>query len=477
MDTKAIVKKAGAFSLGPIIGAVVNFFTTPLITYFISSEEYGKASMFTVALSILQIVVFLGMDQAYSKRYYESEDKASLFISALAPSAILVVLIEIAILFLRKWVGWWIFDSNEEWICVFALMAILPALAIEKFALLSIRMSQRGKLYSAMSIFSKLMILACTVLFFLSYEKSFRSVVLGETVAQIIYATVLCIIQRNHITIRIAAIDGNEVRKLLKFGLPLVPTTIIGWILTGTDKVMLRTMCEYDQLGLYTVAAKVAAVLTIVQSCFTIFWVPLAHQWNNDGSNDNERFVKVGRLIACIMSLGFVGILLFKDIIFLIFSAGYQTASKILPFLLFTPIMYTISEVTVMGIYFKEKTSWTILISIISASVNIVMNLVLIPIYGPQGAAIATGISYITFFWARTLISRSLWFKFSLRPYILITALLLIAAIVSTFLQGLMVYIICLVCIALLVVYFRGELRRAIGIVINITKDLIRRRA
>lgn len=43
-----------------LIGALIGFITVPIITYFISPEEYGKSSMFTLAISILQLFVFLG---------------------------------------------------------------------------------------------------------------------------------------------------------------------------------------------------------------------------------------------------------------------------------------------------------------------------------------------------------------------------------------------------------------------------------
>lgn len=47
-----IIKKIGAFSIGPIVGAFLGLITIPLITYFISPEEYGRASMFTLAQGI-----------------------------------------------------------------------------------------------------------------------------------------------------------------------------------------------------------------------------------------------------------------------------------------------------------------------------------------------------------------------------------------------------------------------------------------
>ena len=195
----SLVKKLGQFSIGPIIGAVISFITVPIITYFISPDEYGRASMFTLAISILQMFVFLGMDQAYIKRYYESVDKIKLLTNSMGPSIILVLIIDVLIFFYKENISILLFGSKSEIICVYSLILILPGLAIEKFALMDIRMQQRGFMYSSMTILLKLLVVLCTIGLLILYEKSFRSIVIGTTLAQVIYSVILLVIERNHL--------------------------------------------------------------------------------------------------------------------------------------------------------------------------------------------------------------------------------------------------------------------------------------
>ena len=65
-----IIKKIGAFSLGPIVGAFLGLVTVPLITYFISPEEYGRASMFTLAQGVASMLVYFGLDQAFVREFH-----------------------------------------------------------------------------------------------------------------------------------------------------------------------------------------------------------------------------------------------------------------------------------------------------------------------------------------------------------------------------------------------------------------------
>ena len=455
---EGLLKKLGQFSIGPIVGALIGFITVPIITYFISPEEYGKSSMFTLAISILQLFVFLGMDQAYTKRYYETVNRSKLLTNAIFPAFILVMAIDLGLFLGKGKVAELLFGSSEEIICVYALIIILPGLAIEKFALMDIRMQQRGVLYSVMSVLLKTLTLICIVTLFVQYQKSFRAIVFGTTVAQLLYSGILLFCVRKSFIIRASLLDWLEIKSLLKFGLPIVPVSIIGWALSGMDKVMLRGFCDYSELGMYEVAFKVVNIIGIAQTCFTSFWVPVAHQWNNDNV-DKERFVYIGRLISLAMTGIFVLVLLFKNVIFFILADDYGQAVNIVPFLLIYPIMYTVSEVTVMGIYFKEKTLNLLFVSLAASIVNIALNCILIPKAGAIGASIATGVSYTVFFWIRTLISRRIWFKFPVKEYIFITAILFVLSFCNIWIHGIGVYIINCCSIPIIVYYFRNELK------------------
>jgi len=85
--------------------------------------------------------------------------------------------------------------------------------------------------------------------------------------------------------------------------------------------------------------------------------------------------------------------------------------------------------------YFKRKNIFMTLSTIISAIVNLIGNLILVPKYGALGAAIATALSYIVFFWCRTLISNFLWKSTSL-TYHLITHIIIVLMLIELYFSG-----------------------------------------
>ena len=115
-------------------------------------------------------------------------------------------------------------------------------MVIENFAYLTIRMQEKGLQYSFSTILLKLLVLIITVVLFISYEKSFRSVVYAMALAEIINGIFLYITVIHTQKLSLRFLDAELIKKMLKFGLPLIPAMMMSWILASMDKVMLRAL-------------------------------------------------------------------------------------------------------------------------------------------------------------------------------------------------------------------------------------------
>ncbi|MDD7511353.1 MAG: oligosaccharide flippase family protein [Peptostreptococcaceae bacterium] len=437
------IRNIGGFSLGPIVGAVLAFITVPIVTYFITPEEYGKASMFILAQSTLSIIIFMGMDQAFVREFNLFKDNLhKLLINAMLIPMTLAVILSIVTCIFASRVSNILFNNTSELLAVYSLALLMPFMVIGQFSLLKIRMEEKAFTYSFFTILSKIFILLLTVLFLFKYEASFRSVVYAIALSEVINGCILYALVLRHYRFKKTIFDKTLQVTMIKFGLPLVPAFAIGWILTSMDKVMLRTMCTYEELGLYSAAFKIVSVLSILQTCFTLYWAPVAYRWYEE-KKDNINFERVSWIVSALMVTTCMGVLLFKDLVAIILGPSFKEAINIFPFLLLYPVLYTISETTSVGIAFLRKTSYNVVISIASGVTNILLNWVMIPSFGGIGAAIATGLSYVVFFWGRTLISRNLWHKkMRISPFIYVTGIVVANCYIHTFMSGYIPYVI-----------------------------------
>ena len=417
-------KKFIGFSLGPIIGAIISFITVPITSHLVSADQFGLSNMFTITNNIITLIVLVGIDQAYVREYNETRDKKKLLFNSLLIPFIATICVGIILILFRTQFAQILF-SDQSMVKPIILLAICtPMFIIENFMLLNLRMEEKAFQYSLWNIMSKALNLILTVIFLMLYKRNFESIIYASIFSQLIVSLILLYVCRKNIRTSKTYIDKQQIKSILKFGLPLVPATLISWGLTSMDSIFLRTMTTYTELGYYTVAMKVSNVLTIVQSSFTTFWTPMAFKWRVE-EQSNKKFELISEGISCIMSIILILVLLLKNIIPIILGSEYRNIIYIIPFLLFHPIFYTMSETTTLGIAFSKKTYYNIIVSIISMLTNFILNWILIPWYGAIGAAIATGISYLVFFWTRTLISRKLWYKFKLKKFILTTIILL----------------------------------------------------
>lgn len=427
-NPKQFIKRLIGFSIGPFIAAIISIITVPITTYLVSPDDFGKSAMYTMGYTISSLFIFLGFDQAFVREYNDEKNKNDLFWNSILIPLIFSFLLGILYITLYSSISLLMFNSIERYIIIILCLS-LPFAVIDRFSLLVLRMEERSRIYSLFNVLTKLLVLLILIPYLIVVDRSFKGIINANFISLI----VICIIEAyfvKHVWKNTFEINKKLIIKLFKFGLPIVPASIIGWFLSSMDRIALRQWSTFNEIGIYSAAFKIVAILAIVQQAFCTFWIPTAFRWYKE-KVPNKKYIEVSHIILTVMVLIFSLIILFKDIIIKMLSSNYSMASKSIPFLLFFPIMYTISETTTLGISFSRKTYFNIIISIVAAIINYIGNNLLVPIWGAMGASIATGTSYIVFFWMRTLISRRLWFKFDLKLYIANTILMVIISIFS----------------------------------------------
>ena len=220
-------------------------------------------------------------------------------------------------------------------------------------------------------------------------------------------------------------------------------------------------------------------MFSIIQTTFNTLWAPMAVEHYTKKKDDVSFYQKGNQIITVIMFfIGFT-LILCKDVFSVLLGAKYREAAYILLFLIFNPIMYTISETTVNGLVFKKKSNMQVVVSLGACIVNLIGNTMLVPKFGCQGAAISTGLSYIVFFTLRTVLSnRYFYVDFHLKKFYFITALSIMYAFYNTFVKfnvgSIIGYIVCMVALVFL---YRDTVKFSIGYTVNMVTEFLRKKA
>ena len=183
---------------------------------------------------------------------------------------------------------------------------------------------------------------------------------------------------------------------LLKFGVSVFPGAIAMIIHNISDRWMLEHYDYRLELGLYAIAAKFGAIMNLVVSIFTLAFQPFSMKI----IHDDDR-LKIGntldlllRYYLLIFGGGFLMLTLIAPILLnFVAPKTFALAITAIPFLTFSAVMFGVTYFSSLGTWKKDKAIRFSLVLIISALINIFLNIFSIPLYGMEGAAISTAIS------------------------------------------------------------------------------------
>lgn len=427
-SSRDFLSRLFAFSIGPIAASAISFITVPLATWLIVPEEFGKASMFSLVLSLFGLAAYMGLDQAFVREFNAYSNKTKLLLHASLPPLFISCFVSIGVLFFTRPLAFLLF-GQPSFLGILCLALCLPLAILERFNMQVLRMQERAKLYSGLSI-ARQSVYALLMVGFLYALRNFQGILLATTLASLITSFSLTWINRKYWNPAGSGLDRELLKRIFAFGLPLVPANIIGWLFAGMDRLALRAWSDFTQIGLYSTGFKIAGVFLVVQSAFCTFWVPTAYRWY-ESKEAPEKFARVSKTISALMILAGILVILARHLIIRIFDPSYLASAILVPFLIFYPILYTISETTALGIAFSRKTVLTLITTVTCATINGIGNAILVPLYGALGAAISTAIAYLAFFWLRTILSSLVWIKMEARRHAVNITILTIGAFLS----------------------------------------------
>ncbi|AXS82516.1 lipopolysaccharide biosynthesis protein [Marinobacter sp. Arc7-DN-1] len=468
-------RQIATFAIGPVGGAALSLISLPVITWFFSQEDVGRMAMLQVTLGFSILLFSLGLDQSYVREFHESESKPALLKRAMLPGLVLLIVTVLALLSLGGKLAGWLFDVPAWHLSVLVALALVASY-ISRFLSLVLRMNERGLAFSMSQLLPKLLLLAIIGGYVaVGADKDLTNLVLANTAAIVFVCAIYGWNTRAEWLAGIRTrLDVDQLKSMLRFGLPLILGGLAFWGLTAIDKVFLRTLASFEELGVYSVAVSFAAAASLLQSVFSTVWAPTVYKWASAGTG-LEKVHKVSRYILALVVLGFALTGLLSWVVTFFLPANYAAVQWIVVSCIGYPLLYTLSETTVVGIGISRRSSFSMLAAVTALVVNLVGNWWLIPIFGAAGAAVSTSVSFWVFFFLRTEFSIYLWKPMPRLVLYIFTLVSVAGAVVFTLwgevLKGWMVGY-WLAVLAAWAVVFWGEVLEVVGFVAHKGPDL-----
>lgn len=189
-------------------------------------------------------------------------------------------------------------------------------------------------------------------------------------------------------------VDYDIWRYLLLFSIPLLPHYLSMTVLNQSDRIMIANMSGKAEAAYYAVSYQVAMATSIVINAVTQAVVPWLYRIM-DTSEDAEAVGPVTTTISLFIALvNFVLTALAPEIISFFAPDSYHDAMYLIPAISGSAYFIYLYNMCVNIELFYSKRAYTVIITTISAALNIGLNFLLIPRFGYQVAAYTTLICY-----------------------------------------------------------------------------------
>jgi O-antigen/teichoic acid export membrane protein len=271
-------------------------------------------------------------------------------------------------------------------------------------ALRALNQTIHSELYRNIFRYTPIFILSI-VLFFTQNQEWLIEAFLAGFILLSLITTIKVLILFKQLTLSNQTSYKFSYNQIFSRSYPMALSAIAYFIMQSVDIIILTIYEGFDSVAYYSIAVKLATVTALALMSVNIVIAPkIAEIYNTNDFNRLNKLIKDAARIIFIISLPVLLILfIFSGPALSLFGEGYVFAKQALWFLLAGQFFSALCGpgAIYLNMTGKQKKLNNILIS--GLIVNVVLNLILIPIYGIEGAATATLISMV--FWNSMIVA------------------------------------------------------------------------
>ncbi|GAB5410759.1 MAG: oligosaccharide flippase family protein [Balneolaceae bacterium] len=401
------------YGVSSVFARFINYLLVPLYTGVFDPDAYGIVGLVYAAVGFLNVVFTMGMESSYI-RYGKDREKApsyfkTLQLFLLGSSGVLVLFLFLLQPILSPLLGLEI--GGDSIFLIMLGILFFDTLSIVPFA--ELRLSQKAWLFASLKTLNVLINIGLNFYLILGLEYGIEAVFISNLVASIVTALLVWLITLPMLS---GSLDKDILQKALVFGLPFIPAGIGHAINETLDRFFLKGMSEssitsiYGEaltsdyiVGVYNACYKLAVFMLLLVQMFRMAWQPFFMR-QSDQKDAPELFAQTFTFFNIAAAILFLMVSLFLPQIVSIkipfldaylIGEEYWMGLSIVPILLLAYWFQGWYVNFSAGIFIAEKTKKLAQITLIGASVTIIINLILIPLYGMMGSALATLASYL----------------------------------------------------------------------------------
>ncbi len=394
-----VISNSIFYSIGTILGKIVNIAMLPVYTYFLTDSEYGMVNTLTGFSTVLCIITMLSLRASLMRFYGETEQKEKpVFVNTVLCVIVLNSFFVIGGLFIfRDWLMRSLFQGIDFWPLVFFTFLIILFTTLFTTYQTILQAKQEGRKYTTSNIVYMFTHAVLNIIFIVILRQGAIGYMAGLMIANFILAVygLLRLYLSGDVVFKI---NWHYAKKSIKYALPIVPHDLSNNISEYISKVYINMFLSYAATGVFSIASQVGGMMSLVQTSLNLAFHPWFNEQMGAGDQGRINIKKFSVFVFIIYCYFCMGLSFFsKEALYFLASDEYNSAWRIVPVIAIGLVIRFIYYSHVLAILYNVKASNFISVCSISGClINLAASYLLIKYFDLYGAAFAT-IIYIFF--------------------------------------------------------------------------------
>ncbi|MBQ8826223.1 MAG: polysaccharide biosynthesis protein [Oscillospiraceae bacterium] len=392
------------FALGSFGTKLLSFIMIRFYTDCMTTDQFGDADILyqtgnliypIITLSMADALIRFGLDKAY--------DKKKIYTAAITAALGGTVLLA-AFMPLICTVDF--YKSYGVLLYVFCFFS-----AFKQLTASFIRARGLVKLYAIDGIMSMFINVVSNIILLRFFNMGVTGYILSIIISDVLSLAGLIVIAELYKFVDFKLLNKQLFKEMVKYSAPLIPTYILWWVTSASDRWFVKAMVGDHDNGIYSAAYKIPALLLLVTTVFFQAWQMSAIE-NKDDKGLSKFYGQVYGAYSSLLFIGAAGlIMIVKPLSYLMLDndpeKNYIFSYHYTPILIIAMVFQCLCQFLSSIYNVRKKSMNSMLTSSVAAVVNIILNFLLIPGFKVYGAAIATAAAYFACYMVRLFDTRS----------------------------------------------------------------------
>ena len=395
--TNPYIKSSFIYLLATALGQGISFIGIIVFTRIMQKAEYGEYSTYYAYVSILTTLTGGNIYLALNNAYIEYHSKIREFRkSALGLSVVVMLIVSSVALFINAY-----FYRQFDTMIAIACLLHAYAFFVITYRIYSANMENDYKKKTILLTVPYVLQFLIALILVLAYENfTFQARVYGGAFGIIVIA-IPCFAEIMKSNGRI--FDGKYWRYTAGIAFPSVIKSLSYMLMQHCDRIMIRFFCGAEETAVYSAVYYIGYIIMAINAALN----PVRMAWLYKRM-DSEQCKEISKIqkwyIFIIIFVASILALLGQEIVTFVFSEEYWNYGYILPFVLGALMMVLYGFYSDVLLFYKKNLSLS-LITLIAAILNIILNGIFVPRYGPIAACYTTLVAYTIIYILTALLS------------------------------------------------------------------------